>query len=120
MDLKIERTENDIFRIHGEIKFEFSMVEKALRLMESLTNDLSEHKSYLRELATRPKEPRPSVSMRRFLSVRETAEYFGIAPRTIYNKISRGCENPFPIQPKRLGRRVLFDINDLRKFNEKP
>ena len=114
MNLRIERIDTDNFRIQGEIKIEFSMLEKAFGLMESLITELSEHKSFVKEITKTPHEIRPNN--KRFLSVQETAEYLGISPSTIYNKISRGSEFPLPIKPKRFGRRVRFDMKDLDNY----
>jgi hypothetical protein len=49
----------------------------------------------------------------RLMGIKEAAAYLSIAPKTIRNGIARGAERPFPVRPKRFGRRVLFDIRDL-------
>ena len=48
---------------------------------------------------------------KRLLSVEQTASYLGISDRTIYNQICRRAKKRFPIKPKRIGKRILFDIN---------
>jgi predicted DNA-binding transcriptional regulator AlpA len=53
---------------------------------------------------------------KRLLNVRETADYLGLAPRTIYNGIAPKAERPFPVKPKRWGRKVLFDLADLDAY----
>ena len=53
---------------------------------------------------------------KRLLSVEETAAYLGLSPRTIYNGIAPKARVPFPIKPKRWGKRVLFDIRSLDSF----
>ena len=53
---------------------------------------------------------------KRLLSVSEAAEYLGIAARTIYNAVAPKAPNPFPVKAKRIGKKVLFDINDLAAF----
>jgi predicted DNA-binding transcriptional regulator AlpA len=53
---------------------------------------------------------------KRFLSVKETAEYLNISPRTIYNKTGRKAKVKFPVRPKRVGRCVRFDIKDLNEY----
>ncbi len=55
---------------------------------------------------------------KRLLSVRETAEYLGISPRSIYNMIGRKAKRSFPIKPKRVGRLVKFDLKDVEAFIE--
>lgn len=52
----------------------------------------------------------------RMLSIPETAQYLGLAEKTIRNRCGRGAKNPFPIRAKRIGRRVLFDMNDLNAY----
>ncbi len=49
----------------------------------------------------------------RMLSVDEAARYLGLAAKTIRNRIGRKATIPFPVKPKRIGGRVLFDIRDL-------
>jgi len=53
---------------------------------------------------------------KRLLTIKETAAYLGISPRTIYNGVGPRSKTPFPIKPKRWGKRVLFDIKDLDRF----
>ncbi len=53
---------------------------------------------------------------KRLLSVAEAAFYLGISPKTLYNRLTPGCQNPLPFRPRYFGRRVLFDRRDLDKF----
>jgi excisionase family DNA binding protein len=53
---------------------------------------------------------------KRLLSVEETAQYLGLSPRTIYNQISRKAKRRFPIKPKRIGKLVKFDLQELEKY----
>lgn len=57
-----------------------------------------------------------SRASRRMLSTREAAAYLGLAPRTLWNGSGRKAANPFPIKPKRWGKKLLWDIRDLDKF----
>lgn len=50
---------------------------------------------------------------KRLFTTREAAEYLGLAPRTLYNGSGRKAEKPFPVKPKRYGRRILWDRKDL-------
>ena len=59
-----------------------------------------------------------SQEQRQLLSVEQVANRLNLSPRTIRNRICRKAKNPFPIKAKRLGRRVLFDSVDVRKFIE--
>lgn len=52
----------------------------------------------------------------RMLSVEETARYVGLAPKTIRNRIGRKATIIFPVMPKRIGGRVLFDVKDLDAY----
>jgi len=60
---------------------------------------------------TRKKEIAP-----RLLGIDQTATYLGIAAKTIRNRIGLKAKNPFPVKPKRIGGRVLFDKKDLDRF----
>ena len=53
---------------------------------------------------------------KRLLNILETAVYLGLSPRTIYNGIAPKAKVPFPIKPKRWGKRVLFDVRDLDRY----
>jgi predicted DNA-binding transcriptional regulator AlpA len=55
---------------------------------------------------------------RRLLTVEETARRLGLAPQTIYNGISRGSKDKFPIRVKRYGKKPLFDNRDVEAFIE--
>lgn len=52
----------------------------------------------------------------RMLSVEEAAQYIGLAAKTIRNRIGRKAMIPFPVKPKRIGGRVLFDLRDLDAY----
>ena len=52
----------------------------------------------------------------RLLNVKQAARYLSIAPKTIRNRIGPRAPNPFPVKPKRIGKRVLFDRKDLDRF----
>lgn len=52
----------------------------------------------------------------RMLSVEDTAKYMGIAPKTIRNRIGPKATIVFPVKPKRIGGRVLFDVRDLNAY----
>jgi len=43
----------------------------------------------------------------------ETANYLGIAPKTLCNHLVPRAINSFTVKPKRIGKRVLFDIKAL-------
>ncbi len=52
----------------------------------------------------------------RLLGIVETANYLGIAPKTLRNRLGPRAINPFPVKPKRIGKRVLFDVKALDAF----
>lgn len=64
----------------------------------------------------RDKNLRGLYPLKRLLTVEETAQYLGLSPRTLYNRISRGAKDPFPVKPKRVGRAVRFDIRELDSY----
>jgi excisionase family DNA binding protein len=55
---------------------------------------------------------------KRLFSVKETAVYLNISPRSIYNRVRRKSKNPFPIAHIRIGSSIKFDKNDLDAFVE--
>lgn len=52
----------------------------------------------------------------RMLSIDQTARYVGLASKTIRNRIGPRAKVPFPVRPKRIGGRVLFDVKDLDAY----
>ena len=64
----------------------------------------------------KPEPNRPYQEPRRLLTVEEAAKRFGIVAQTVYAGISRKTKKPFPIKPKRWGRKVLFDSRDVDAF----
>lgn len=56
------------------------------------------------------------IGQKRLLSVREAAIYLGLSYRTLYNAVAQKSRAPFPVRPKRIGKRVLFDKRDLDQF----
>lgn len=57
-----------------------------------------------------------TVRWPRLLGVEQAAAYLSLSPKTIRNGLARDAERPFPVKPKRYGRRVLFDIRDLDAY----
>ena len=55
---------------------------------------------------------------KRLLTIEEAANFLGLSPRSIYNRIGPRSPNPFPVKPKRIGKLVRFDLRDLEKFVE--
>ena len=56
------------------------------------------------------------VNGKRLLDIRGAAEYLSLSLRTIYNGIGPRAKKPFPVKPKRWGKKVLFDIRDLDAY----
>ena len=52
----------------------------------------------------------------RLLGVENAARFLGIAPKTLRNRLGPRAPDPFPVKPKRIGKKVLFDIRDLEKY----
>ena len=52
----------------------------------------------------------------RLLQIPDAATYLGIASKTLRNRIGPKAPDPFPVRPKRIGRRVLFDVRDLDEY----
>jgi hypothetical protein len=53
---------------------------------------------------------------KRLYTVAEAANYLGLSKQTLYNGIGPKAKKPFPVRPKRYGRKVLFDVRDLDRF----
>lgn len=53
---------------------------------------------------------------RRLLSVELAAKFLGLSPKTIRNGLGKKAPHPFPVKPKKIGKRVLFDIKDLNAY----
>ncbi len=58
----------------------------------------------------------PGMSARRLLGIWEVANLLGISPKTIYNRVGRKSKRPFPVKPKRVGRLVKFDRQDVDRY----
>ncbi len=56
------------------------------------------------------------IELKRLLSVQEAAVYLGLSPRTLYNATAPKSKDPFPVKPKRIGKKVQFDVMDLDQF----
>jgi predicted DNA-binding transcriptional regulator AlpA len=52
----------------------------------------------------------------RLLDIEQTALYLSISAKTIRNRVGPRAVKPFPIKPKRIGARVLFDKKDLDNY----
>lgn len=55
---------------------------------------------------------------KRLLTIKQTAELLGIAPRTIYNQCAPKAEKKFPVRARRFGRKVLFAYEDVLAFRD--
>jgi len=56
---------------------------------------------------------RKSKIIPRMLGVELTAEYLGLSVKTLRNRSYPKSPNPFPIKPKRIGRRLLWDRKEI-------
>jgi predicted DNA-binding transcriptional regulator AlpA len=102
-----------------------SEYERQTKLLERIVEELekinaratlkSHRKNTEGESLPRTEIPKAGIK-KRLLSVEETAAYIGISPRTLYNRISWKATNPFPVTPKRVGRRVKFDRDELDAY----
>ena len=53
---------------------------------------------------------------RRMLGINEVADYLGLSPQTIRNKLAAGT---FPIKTKRIGRLLKWDRRDVDRYLDK-
>lgn len=63
---------------------------------------------------------KPNVSQeapkKRLLTIEEASNYLGLSSRTLYNGVAPKSKKPFPVRPKRIGKLVRFDREDLDNF----
>jgi len=52
----------------------------------------------------------------RLLDIRNSARFLGIAEKTLRNRLGPKAPCPFPVKPKKIGGKPLFDIKDLNAF----
>ena len=53
----------------------------------------------------------------KLLTVEMAAEYIGLAPKTLRNRLGRRAKEPFPVKPRRQGRgKIVFLREDLDKY----
>lgn len=52
----------------------------------------------------------------KLFSVQELAALLGISSQTLYNRLSKNAEKPFPIHARRIGRLVRFDSRDVERY----
>jgi excisionase family DNA binding protein len=55
----------------------------------------------------------------KLLTIRDLARILGISERTIYNRIRKNAELPFPIKAKRIGRLIRFAPEDVQRYLDK-
>jgi len=55
---------------------------------------------------------------KRWLNIKEAAERMTISHRSLYNRVCSKSKNPFPVQPKRIGRRLVFDLKAIDEYME--
>jgi len=53
---------------------------------------------------------------KRLLPVEEAADYLGVSPKTIRNRLGPKASKPFPVKPVRHGGKVLFRRDDLDAY----
>ncbi len=59
------------------------------------------------------------LEKRKWLSVAEAAEYIGCSQQMIYNGVAKNARHPFPIKPRRFGRRVLLSRPEIDAYLER-
>ncbi|MCE5335255.1 MAG: helix-turn-helix domain-containing protein [Desulfobacteraceae bacterium] len=65
---------------------------------------------------TKAEDDKSPTGKRRLLPIEEAAAYLGLSPRTLYNGCGRRSKTPFPVRPKRIGRKLLWDVRDLDAY----
>jgi hypothetical protein len=56
----------------------------------------------------------------KLLTIELAAQYIGLAPKTLRNRLGRRAKEPFPVKPRRQGRgKIVFLRDDLDKYAAK-
>jgi hypothetical protein len=55
---------------------------------------------------------------KRWCNIKEAAERMTISHRSLYNRVGPKSKNPFPVTPKRVGRRLVFDVKAIDAYME--
>ena len=53
---------------------------------------------------------------KRLLTIKDVAHLLQISERTIYNRVRKNAERPFPIKAKRVGKLIRFDPKDVEEY----
>ena len=62
------------------------------------------------------KIPDRTLAPKKFLTIPEVAELLRISPKTMYNQVCHTTKKAFPIRPKRFGRLIRFDREDVLAY----
>ena len=60
------------------------------------------------------------MSEQTLLTIQDLASRWAMSERTIYNRITRNTDRPFPIRPLRIGRLVRFPLQAVLDFEQAP
>ena len=60
-----------------------------------------------------PKIVRVETIKPRLVSLKDAARYLGLAPKTLRNRTGPKAVNPLPLQPRKIGGKVLFLLVEL-------
>lgn len=69
-------------------------------------------------MAKKPKIMKIQKVKPRALSVKDAAEYIGLAPKTLRNRLGPRAKNPFPVSPRYYGDKPLFLVDELDDYLE--
>ena len=69
-------------------------------------------------MAKQPKIVKMQEVKPRALSVKDAAEYMGLAPKTLRNRLGPRAKDPFPVRPRYYGGKPLFLVDELDDFLE--
>jgi hypothetical protein len=68
-------------------------------------------------MAKNPKMIKVEAIRPRLVSIADAAQYLGLAPKTLRNRLSDKV-NPFPVRPRYYGGKPLFEVSELDAFIE--
>jgi len=107
LDSLISQTENTTRELRN--------IKEQLRIQYALESKERKHEGRNIQLKTPSPEWSDIATGKRFLTSKELGQYLGMSHHTIHNYVSAG---KFPIRPKKIGKSLRFDMNEVLLYLE--
>jgi len=86
MEWTVKRINAETFKFEGEIEIHITQDDVVSGLRNCLRVELEKHRAWLKETLKTIQVEKSTKPTKRLLTVKETAQYLGISPGTIYNR----------------------------------